>query len=92
MVPAVIVCAVVVVVVVMDQSWLLDDEQSHDYATGKFTHRQKVQVHVFNSAKNNTYFINFSREIGQPKSVNLNENFRMTNHTRIETEIDLFGK
>ena len=35
------------------------------------------KVHAFNSAKNNTYFINFGREIGQPKSVNLSENFRI---------------
>ena len=35
------------------------------------------KVHVFNSAKNNTYFINFSREIGQSKSISLSENFRI---------------
>ena len=40
----------------------------------KQTHRK---VHVFNSAKNNIYFINFGGEIGQSKSINLSEDFRI---------------
>ena len=35
------------------------------------------KVHVFSSAKNNIYFINFGGEISQPKSNNLSENFRI---------------
>ena len=35
------------------------------------------KVHVFYSAKNNTYFINFSGEIGQAKSINLSEILRI---------------
>ena len=38
------------------------------------THRK---VHVFSSAKNNIYLINFGGEIGQSKSINLSENFRI---------------
>ena len=35
------------------------------------------KVHVFNSAKNNIYFINFNREIGESKSINLSKKFRI---------------
>ena len=35
------------------------------------------KVHVFSSAKNNIYLINFGGEIGQSKSINLSENFRI---------------
>ena len=38
------------------------------------THRK---VHVFSSAKNNIYFINFGRELSQSKSINLSEIFEI---------------
>ena len=43
----------------------------------KFEGIAHQKVHVFNSAKNNTYFINSGREIGQSKSIDLSENFRI---------------
>ena len=39
--------------------------------------RSHRKVHVFSSAKNNIYLINFGGEIGQSKSINLSENFRI---------------
>jgi hypothetical protein len=54
------------------------------------THRK---VHVFNSAKNNTYFINFGGEIGQAKSIDLGENFRIAKlHTKIIHFCNNFGQ
>ena len=41
-------------------------------------HMSHRKVHVFSSAKNNIYFINFDGKIGQSESINLSENFRIT--------------
>ena len=40
----------------------------------KHPHRK---VHVFSSAKNNIYFINFGRELSKSKSINLSEIFEI---------------
>ena len=54
-------------------------ESIFDYTAQRFifgltSHRK---VHVFSSAKNNIYFINFGRELSKSKSINLSEIFEI---------------
>ena len=60
---------------------IIPEEVVEHVAYGRSVSHGKPQshrkVHVFSSAKNNIYLINFGGEIGQSKSINLSENFRI---------------
>ena len=57
-----------------DCFYLTCDPVTGEVRRKALTHRK---VHVSSSAKNNIYLINFGEEIGQSKSINLSENFRI---------------